>query len=166
MIELRGVRPRYACEPGSRLPWYASTSVRRTATTPSAVSCSITQPRRSGATAAAGRLKNERFKMRPVTAAPSQPAVLLPSASTQHSGLRRFGRHRPRQLTGYSRAQVGHLLDDPLGCGAATRRAGGKRTPYREHRSDSGREMWRELRKLRIVDIGQVATVSCAPRHQ
>src|SRR5690349_7814040 len=46
--------PLYACEPGSPGPSYASTSVSRTATAPSAVSCRRTAPSRRGATSRTG----------------------------------------------------------------------------------------------------------------
>src|SRR6478672_1562872 len=56
MVALRRVLPRYACEPGSAGPSYASTSVRRTATSP----WRSTAPSRRGATSRTGPERTSR----------------------------------------------------------------------------------------------------------
>src|SRR5215217_218051 len=54
MTSVRGVRPPYACDPGSDSPAYASTSVSRTATVPSSLRCSTTRPSSAGAASRTG----------------------------------------------------------------------------------------------------------------
>src|SRR6478736_77928 len=63
MVALRRVLPRYACEPGSSGPSYASTSVRRTATSP----WRSTAPSRRGATSRTGPARSSRRSAQPVT---------------------------------------------------------------------------------------------------
>src|SRR5262245_59242020 len=58
---VRGVFPRYACEPASFAPSYASTSVSRTATGP----CRRVAPSRRGATSRTGRARTWRRSAEP-----------------------------------------------------------------------------------------------------
>src|SRR5687767_3888740 len=150
MTALRGVRPRNACEPGSRSPSYASTSVRRTATTPSGLRCSTTAPSRSGATSSTGRSKNSR-----VTGRRSGPGPIGSACTGGPGGVPRCGV-----------GQLGELLADPRRCRPAVGRAGLERTTDGEHGTYVGSQPLVDRRQLGVVDLPQLAVVLIAPADQ
>ena len=143
---LRGVRPRNACEPGSCSPSYASTSVSRTATTPSPVGARTTAPSRSGATSSTGRSSRT-------------------SAGGQQAPVPRLSPGPPRRRArAAASTQRGELLGDPRRRGAAVRRAGRPARRGRTAPPDVGREVRRRPRPARRRSSSHSST-SCSS-HQ
>src|SRR6476660_6197272 len=132
MGRVRGVTPRNACDPGSRSPAYASSSVRRSVTPPPV----RRQPKRSGATSTEERAKKSRGRR--LSSVLTDDTLAAPSVA---------GR-RPPARVGEAIASGGELLPDPRGRGPAHRVARRERPGDGQDRAHVRREVLADPREV------------------
>ena len=143
----RGRRAR----PGRAVPAYASTSVSRTATTPSGARARARSRAGRARPRSAGRSKNDRGSG---------------ARAGRSAGLRRRGAHAACRVARASRSRASQLLGAPARAPCRRGRAGGERALHRSTVAYVGGQVRRDLGELVVGELPSPRRATCAPDHE